>query len=281
MSNEEQDTRASGSVPNAFGNALAWKWTRSMPPALRRSGLPTLLYALRAMANAAGQLRFSDGRPIRIQDLAKAACADEKDTRRYLDAAEHAGVLVVVGERRRGRPNLYALVMSPRPDWGAALAHLDATKRTRSGRKSAPWADEQGPKFGGRSPELADPKFGGPPPELTDGTENEVRGTAPRWSSGDRPPLSSGDRPPNNPGTSQGTSQDGAEVIFQPQVVGSAAPEIDHQDEPRADPPPSDFIRCARCRKPMLPRPGRTTHAHCPELRLVDPATDHDTGEAG
>lgn len=98
----EEPTATSGSVPNAFGNALAWRWSRQMPTALRR-GFLTLLYALRAMANAAGELRFSgDRQPIRIQDIAKAAGASEKDARRYLDAAIHAGVVVVKGERKRG-----------------------------------------------------------------------------------------------------------------------------------------------------------------------------------
>lgn len=257
MSNEEQPSAASGSVPNAFGNALAWKWTRQMPASVRRSGLPTLLYALRAMANPAGELRFNGERkPIRIQDIAKAACCDEKDARRYLEAAEKAGVVMVRGERRRGRPTLYIVVPSPWPDWEAAAVHLDVTKRERQGRKAAPWAGQQDEKFRGRSPELEEPEFGGPPPELTDGTENEVRGTAPRMSSGDRPPIGSGDRPPNNPGDSQGTSHESAEVSSQPQVDGSTARKIDlHDKQPRADPAAdaaNSLNRCTECRIPLI-----------------------------
>lgn len=260
MSNEEQD-RASGSVPNAFGNALAWKWSREMPTPLRR-GFLTLLYALRAMASANGELRFNgDRKPIRIQDIAKAAGADEKDTRRYLDAAERSGVVTVRGERRRGKSTLYVLVVSPWPDWTSAAAYLDGTKRERPGRKPGPWSE----KNGGRSPELDEQKFGGPPPELTDGTETKVRGTTPPLSSGDHPPNGSGDHPPNNPGSTHDSSQDRAEVVFQPQVVGAPGRPIDHQDKPRADPPhsSSDFIRCTRCGDPMIARPGRTTHSHC------------------
>lgn len=269
MSTEEQDTRASGSVPNAFGNALAWKWSREMPTTLRR-GFLTLLYALRAMASASGELRFSgDRKPIRIQDIAKAAGADEKDTRRYLDAAERAGVVVVRGERRRGKPTLYAIVATPWPNWDAAVAHLDGTKRERPGRKPAPWAENTDDKFGGRSPELEEPKFGGPPPELTAGTEDEVQGTAPRWSSGDRPPNGSGDRPPNNPGVTHDSSHDGAEVGFQPQVVGAADKQIDsHEDQDD----PTTWSRCIECSRPILPdpqRPGRTVHARC-EPRLTE-----------
>ena len=159
MSNEEQD-RASGSVPNAFGNALAWKWSREMPTPLRR-GFLTLLYALRAMASANGELRFNgDRKPIRIQDIAKSAGADEKDTRRYLDAAERAGVVTVRGERRRGKATLYVLVVTPWPDWTAAATYLDVTKRERPGRKPGPWSE----KIGGRAPPPHTTKLGGPPP---------------------------------------------------------------------------------------------------------------------
>ncbi|MFJ9754945.1 hypothetical protein [Streptomyces sp. NPDC101149] len=259
MSTEEQAPQG-GSVPHHWGNALAWKWSRDMPTSLRR-GFLTVLYVLRAMANASGELRFhADRRPIRIQDIAKAAGCDEKDVRRYLDAAEHAGVVTVKGERRRGRPNLYAIVLSPRPNWDTAAAHLDATKRDRPARKAAPWAADDDEKFGGRSPELDDGKFGGPPPELTAGTPSEVRGTAPLWSSGDRPPLSSGDRPPNNPGEPMELPQEMAGVGFQPQVVGAHGEQTEPQDEH------TELRRCTECAQPIVPdptRPGRTIHTAC------------------
>jgi hypothetical protein len=226
---DEQDTRATGSVPNAFGNALAWRWSREMPRALK-PGLLTLLYVLRAMANASGELRFhGDRTPIRIQDIAKAAGADEKDTRERLEAARLAGVVTIIGERRRGRPVLYAILPAPRPDWAAAAAYLDGAKQRREDarqaraarkgteRKAAPWAQDEAEEFGGRSPELPGAEFGGPPPELAASTADRVRGTVPRPSSGDRPPTGSGDRPPTNPGSTHVSTQGMAGLGGQPQ----------------------------------------------------------------
>ncbi|MFJ9037426.1 hypothetical protein ACIRF8_12665 [Streptomyces sp. NPDC102406] len=268
MSTEEQPTPAPGSVPNAFGNALAWKWTRQMPTAVRRSGLPTLLYAMRAMANAAGELRFGDRKAIRIQDIAKAACANEKDTRRYLDAAIRAGVVGVNGVRRRGAATVYCLLLAPFPDWQAAEDHIRSTAR-KPGKRPAAWQEDE-QSSGDRDPN----QFGPPRPELEANEADEVRVTATRMSSGDRDPNGSGDRDPNNPGTSQGLSQEVAEVVFQPQVVGGSGPtdadHPDHEEHHHDDPPPSDFIRCARCQRPMLPRHGRTTHPNCPPV-----AADH------
>ncbi|RMB85603.1 hypothetical protein [Streptomyces shenzhenensis] len=278
MSTDEQDARTPGSVPNAFGNALAWRWARSMPRALK-PGLLTLLYALRAMSNAAGELRFSDGKPIRIQDIAKAAGADEKDARDRLEAAVRAGVVVVRGERRRGRTALYAIVLAPVPNWPAAVAYLEGVKASReearqkreAERKAAPWAEENG----GRSPELEGSENGGPTPELTDGTAEEERGTAPRMSSGDRPLNGSGDRPPNTPGGYPWGSQDGAEVSFKPQVVGRSGDQ-DESHEPNPDDHTTWRI-CPGCNRRIMPdpqRPDRTMHARC------EPATHHERHSA-
>lgn len=221
MSTEEQATAPSGSVPLAYGNALAWKWSREMPTPLRR-GFLTLLYALRAMANASGELRFhSDRQPIRIQDIARAAGASEKDARRYLDAAIRAGVVVVKGERKRGKPTLYVILPTPWPDWKAAEDHLKSTAR-KPGKRPAPWSKEAG---------------------------------------------SSGHRDPNNPGSTQGLSQDAAEVGSQPQPLEPPeSQDHDSQDEQTPDNDTSGWITCARCHDPMLPRYGRTTHAHCQPL---------------
>jgi hypothetical protein len=273
LSTDEQG-RASGSVPHAYGNAIAWRWSREMPASLKRSGLLTLLYALRSMANANGELKFhGDHKPIRMQDIAKAAGADEKDARDRMEAAIIAGVVTVKGERKRGRASLYVLLVSPCPNWPAAAAYLDAAKwkreesrKARLDRRAAPWAGE---KFGGRSPELDEPRFGGPTPELTGGTAEEVRGTAPRLSSGDRPLNGSGDRPPNNPGVSHGSSHDGAEVVSQPQVDGPSGPHkiatSQEQDNPEQTP---GISRCTECFGVIVPdpkRPDRTTHARCAE----------------
>jgi hypothetical protein len=271
LSNEEQD-RASGSVPNAFGNALAWNWMPKMPASLKRSNLHTLLYTLRAIANADGTLRYRDTkRPFSLQAIAKAAGADQKDTRDRIEAAIRAGVVTVVGERRKGRSALYVIVPSPSPNWAAAAAYLDGVKTLReearqkrkSERKPAPWSEEKG----GRPPVLGTPEKEGPPPEVTDGTDLGERGTAPQPSTGDRPPNGSGDRPPYTPGGYPWGSHDGAEVSSQPQVDGAPGPQpIDpHEPQAAAEPPP-DWIRCARCGDHMLPRYGRTTHAHCQPL---------------
>ncbi|HET6356062.1 hypothetical protein [Streptomyces sp.] len=257
MSTDEQATRAAGSVPNAYGNALAWRWSREMPTALRR-GFLTLLYALRAMANANGELRFPD-KPIRIQDIAKAAAVREKDARRYLDAAIAAGVVTVKGERRRGVATLYTLTIDPTPDWGAAEKVLNESRRP-SGKGSAPWVEDDD-SSGHRGPN----QIGPPRPELEAPEAEGVRAPAAPMGSGPRGPNGSGPRGPNNPGITQELSQDGAEVVPQPQLVGAPGPhKIDPpQDQDQDTEPPRDFTRCASCHERMVPRPGRTTHTHC------------------
>ncbi|MGA5424557.1 hypothetical protein [Streptomyces lavendulocolor] len=258
MSTDEQATRASGSVPHAYGNAIAWRWSREMPTALRR-GFLTLLYALRAMANANGELRFPD-KPIRIQDIAKSAGASEKDARRYINAAIAAGVVAVKGEQRRGKPTLYVLVVERSPNWRAAVHYLEKTRRP-AGKRPAPWQQPE-ESSGDRDPN----QFGGPRPELTEDPAEEVRVTATRMGSGDRDPNGSGPRDPNNPGSTHGSSHDGAGAAPQPQV--DRAPDLQKINSPQEqehhdEPPPLDFILCASCHDPMVPRPGRDRHTHC------------------
>ncbi|NGO73182.1 hypothetical protein G5C65_33595, partial [Streptomyces sp. SB3404] len=229
MSTDEQ--QRSGSVPHAYGNALAWRWAREMPVKLRRSIL-TLLYALRSMAAASGELRFSDGKPIRIQDIAKAAGADEKDCRRYLQAAIAAGVVGVKGEQKRGKPTLYVLILSPHPDWAAGEAAL-TTSRRKPGKAPAPWEGDAG-SSGDRAPN----QFGGPRPELTGGTADEVRGTATRTSSGDRDRNGSGDRDPNNPGRAKELPHGVAGAVVQPHVDGGSEEQPEPHDTPHPDAEP-------------------------------------------
>ena len=280
MSTDEQ-APTSGSVPNTFGNALAWKWVPSMPAALKRAHVHTLLYALRSMASASGELRFADRKPMTIKAIARAAGCDEKDARDRLEAAIKAGVVKALGERRRGRSALYVILPTPFPDWAAAVAHLDAVKEEReaarqrrpSGRKAAPWTEDEAEENGGRSPELDETENGGPPPELTDGTAEEERGTAPRTRTGDRPPNGSGDRPPNTPGGYPWGSHDGAEVGFQPQVVGPPAEQADphenHHGDTATTPDPADHTTwriCPGCDRRIMPdpqRPDRRVHARC------------------
>jgi hypothetical protein len=255
LSTDEQETRAPGSVPVAYGNALSWKWTRQMSAYLRRSGLPLLLCQLRNLAAASGEIAFNgDRKPIRIQDIAKAACCDEKDARRYMDAAIRAGVVRVLGERKRGKATRYALIVSPFPDWQAAEDYLRGTARKRT-----PQWDQSAESSGDSAPY----EFGGQRPELTAGTPEEVPGTAPRMSSGDSARNGSGDSAPNNPGGFPGITQERAEVGFQPQVVGAPERRIEIQEDPDDH---TTWHHCAVCERPILPdprRPGRTVHARC------------------
>ncbi|WTW95458.1 hypothetical protein OG216_19645 [Streptomycetaceae bacterium NBC_01309] len=217
MSNEQEEAgRRSGCPPHEFGNALAWRWSREMPTILKQ-GFLTTLYAMRAMASASGQLRFSgDGKPIRIQDIAKAAGCREKDVRRFLDAAILAGVVATVGERRRGKSTLYMLLLSPWPDWQAAAEHVKATARPRKA---------EGERSGhcGPNSDEASSGHGGPNSEdevratVARTEDDTVRATAARMGSGHSGPNGSGHSGPNNPGSTQELHQDQVGFISQPQ----------------------------------------------------------------
>lgn len=249
---DEQAGAYTGSIPQAYRHAIFWRWAPGMPRGLP-SAFVNLLYAVGTAADASGRLRFRDGKPIRIRDIAAAIKADEKDARRYLNAALAAGVLTVEGERGRGKVPLYVLVIAPRPDWPAAVAELEASKRVRAGRKPPPWRDENG----GRSPELADPENGGPPPELPAADDQEERGTAPRPRTGDRPPNGSGDRPPNIPWGTQGVPQEIPEVVAKPQDPPGHASTEDHSQEQ------GQFARCKDCGSPVITLAGQQPRAYC------------------
>lgn len=266
MSTDQQETRPAGSVPHAFRMAVAWRWTKEMPRPLR-GGFLTLLYALAALADSNGRLRFArDGKSIRISDIAQAAGCDVKDCRRYLIAAEIAGVVIVQGERKRGRTALYIILVTPIPDWDAAAATLDSSRR--KSRTAPPWLDIEAEKKGGVSPELSAPEKGGHTPELSALPDQGVRGTHPPTSSGDTPPNGSGDTPPNNPGSTQVLPHEMVEVVTQPQVdAPSALDKIDPAAEEDTTALPAGFVRCAKCHERMVPRQGAATHvhAHCAE----------------
>ncbi|WP_030672274.1 hypothetical protein [Streptomyces sp. NRRL B-1347] len=260
MSTEQTDDRppAAGGLAHAFGNALAWKWVRQMPRALK-GGFLTQLYALRSMAASSGQLRFQDGTVIRIQDLAKAAGCREQDTRRYLEAAIRAGVVVVEGERKRGKPTLYRLVVTPWPSWGAAADHLKATARPRK--------EEPGDGSSGHS---GTNQFGPQRHELDREPGGEVRATVARPGSGHSGTTGSVHSGPNNPGSNQEDPQEVAEVGPQPQVDGAARTDkTDRSAEARP------FGRCAECGVPLA-RPGTT---RCSRHR--DPAPGQRGRSAG
>lgn len=210
VSSDEQD-RKTGGVPHAFGNVLAWKWSREMP-ATCKGGFLTMLYALRQMAAPSGELRFNgnDRAPLKLPDLAKAAGCREKDARRYIDAAIRAGVVVVVGERKRGKATLYQLVVSPFVDWTRAADHLKATARNPDKKwpKDDP-AHSSG--HGGPNPEGSENGPQGPEDAL-DGPE-EVRATGAVRSSGHGGPPSSGHGGPNNPCGTHAGYQERVDVV--------------------------------------------------------------------
>ncbi|GHI91702.1 hypothetical protein [Streptomyces olivaceus] len=273
MSSDEQ-APASGSVPVAVGNALTWRWPREMSPYLRRTGLVLLLCQLRNFATASGEVAFnSDRKPIRITDIATAACCREKDARRYLEAAIRAGVVRVIGERKRGKATRYAIVPNPFPDWKAAEDYLKSTARDNSKRppKWSPDTDDDSESSGHSGPN----QYGPLRPEVTDGTADEVRATPARMSSGHSGPTGSGHSGPNNPGGYPRGSQDGAEAVPQPQADRGQAPQ-DHSPQehpttpmPSAGPPPAATAgRCRECSIPLI-RPGRNLCAGC-EQYLTD-----------
>jgi hypothetical protein len=178
---DEQQPGQTGGVPNAYRNLIFWGWAPTMPRPLRGPFL-TLLYALGTAANSQGKLRFRDGTVIRMKDIARAIGSDEKDCRRYLNAAIAAGVVDIEGERGRGKRATYVIVLSPSPDWTAAVASM-AVSRPKKQQRPAPWQN------GGRSPEPA---------------ATEERGTNPRTGTGDQPPnpleTRTGDQPPTENG---------------------------------------------------------------------------------
>lgn len=264
---EPQQGPPTGSVAHAFRNRLFWHWAPAMPKGIP-AGFVAALYALGSASDPVGKVRFRDGKAITIKHIAAACKSDEKDARRYINAAMAAGVVGVQGEQRRGRASLYVLILDPNPDWGAALSSLGASKRKRPERKEPPWRDG---KNGGPPPELPDTEFGGPPPELEQDPDEKVRGTAPRMSSGDRPPFGSGDRPPYIPGVIHDSSHDGAEVVVKAEVVGPTAVEQIGSNQDNDQPATANvvgFARCTTCHERLIPdprRPDRTTHTHCAE----------------
>ncbi|MFE7096993.1 hypothetical protein [Streptomyces erythrochromogenes] len=179
MPDEQQPDHASGGVPHAYRNALYWRWTRDLPRPLR-GGFLTVLYALATAANTSGVLRMRDGKPIRVQSVAAACCSDIKEVRVWLQAAIAAGVVTTEQPPGPGRPTVYMLVISPRPDWTAAVAVIEERRRRRPKKEAAPWAEEPAPEMGGPAPHSEDANRGDRPPNSLDG----------KW--GDRPPLEMG-----------------------------------------------------------------------------------------
>lgn len=230
-SDVEQDDQRAGGVPQAFRNALFWQWAPAMPRALP-AGFITVLYALASAARKDGRLRFGGrgGKLIRVSAVASAVRADVKDVRRYIHAAIAAGVVAIYETPRKGAPIEYVILVSPDPDWAAAVRSLQASKR----RRPAPWTD---PNQGGTSPTVRNTNRGGTSPTVEGTYEKEPWGTYPPPTVGGRPPGSPpqtvGERPPHVPGFNQDTLQELADAGGQPQDV-RALPREDHTERDTA-----------------------------------------------
>lgn len=264
-----------GSIPQAYRNAIFWRWAPDMPRGLP-AAFVTLLYAVGTSGDAAGRLQFRDGHPIRVKDIASAIRADIKDVRRYLNAAVIAGVLTIEGGRERGKSTLYVLVISPRPDWDAAAAFLAGSRRKRT--HAPPWLEA---KVGGVSPQPpADGKGGHTPqekgghtPHLSHSSADEGGGIHPPPGWGDTPPLGWGDTPPNNPWETQGVSQEIADVGDQPPPV---------REQPRQDQISSQektpFARCRECGNPLVTLPGQAQRTICRTCEQSNAELEADRG---
>ncbi|MFD9903872.1 hypothetical protein [Streptomyces sp. NPDC059063] len=265
MSTDDQEQRTGG-IPHAFGNRVAWQWADAMPAYLKR-GFLTMLYAMRQHAAPSGELVFNSGdrKPIKLSVLARSAGCREKDGRRLIEAAVRAGVVAVVGERRRGKATLYRLVVTQWPDWKAAEDYLRATSRA-AGKKIT--VEDEKPETSGHS---------GPNPQGAEG----VQGPAPEgatvapMTSGHSGPNGSGHSGPNIPCVTHAGIHDGAEVGTQPEVVGGSAGETNEpsakgETRPEERPPADGALgRCEIC-DVRLVRPGRTRcslHAAKPDGR--------------
>ncbi|MGA5202731.1 hypothetical protein [Streptomyces variegatus] len=190
MTTEEQAAKQPHGI-HAFRNRLFWRWSDELPRPLRE-GFVKVLHAFGAGANETGRMVFWDGRIITMKEIARAACVDVKDARRYVDAAMAAGVVSMAGERKKGHTPVYSAVVTDMPDWAAAVEVLKATKSQPKRRTPRVW-DDQGT---GDAP--ASPLQG----EKGDAPHSENGGCTPEGT-GDAPHTSQG-FPSNYPKTSGG-----------------------------------------------------------------------------
>ncbi|XVV35037.1 hypothetical protein ACQPXT_13715 [Streptomyces sp. CA-100214] len=265
MSTEDQEQRTGG-LAHAFGNAVAWKWVDEMPAYLK-TGFLAMLYSLRQHAAPSGEVRFNGGnhRPIKMDRLSRSAGCREQDGRRYVEAAIRAGVVALVGERKRGATPLFRVVVTPWPDWKAAEEYLRGTSRG-AGRKFPKLEGEPGTSDHGGSTRLE--------AEAPEEAE-EVRTTVARPTSDHRGSTTSDHRGPNKPCVFHAGYHDGAEVVPQPEVVGGSSGEQNElpigeeteqaeqadggqQQEPETG---EAFGRCEVCRVPLM-RAGKRCSTH-------------------
>lgn len=180
MTTEEQAAKQPHGIHD-FRNRLFWRWADEMPRPLRE-GFLKVLHAFGAGANAAGSMVFRDGRVITLKEIARAACVDPKDARRYIDAAQAAGVVTMAGERKRGHTPVYTALVIDSPDWEAAVAHLRVTVKTPNRRAAKVWEDA--PRKGDALPSTHTGGTGDAPPSENGGCTPEGKGDAPPTSQG-------------------------------------------------------------------------------------------------
>lgn len=209
-----------------FRNRLFWRWSDEMPRPLREGFLKTL-HAFGAGANGAGRMTFRDGTPITLKQIARAACVDAKDARRYVDAARAAGLISMAGERKRGSTPVYAAVCVDSPNWAAAVAHLEATRPQPKRRTPKVW--EEDPGMGDAPASSSEGGTGDAPPSENGGCTPERKGDAPGTSQG-----YPWNYPKTDGGGRQATTGSGGSS-----GSGSAA----QDDEPESE-VPSEAIRC-------------------------------------
>lgn len=193
-----------------FRNRLFWRWSDEFPRPLRE-GFMKVLHAFGAGANPAGRMVFWDGRIITLKEIARAACVDVKDARRYISAAMAAGVVTVAGERKKGHTPVYAAVVVDAPDWAAAVEVLRSTKAQPKRRAPRVWD----------GPEKGDAPSSPLPDEKGDAPPSEKGGCTPEGK-GDAPPTSQG-IPGNNPRNSVGDGRQASTGSGGSRAGGSAA----------------------------------------------------------
>lgn len=254
------DPPTGGSVPHKFRQRLFWEWAQQMPRALP-AGFITTLYAMASAADPSGHLRFNKGKLITIRAVASAARVDVKDARRYVKAAVAAGVVGMPAEQRNGSAILYAILLSPFPDWDAAVAVLEGSKRKR--KHTIDWHTEK--NQGGHTPEVPDGDRGGHTPTVWDDEEpppdEEPWGTHPPRGWGDTPPRGWGDTPPRIPGSSMSSSMTVAEVVSQADVPGG--PVLATEDFTGGERWGCGVKRCSRCGSRMADRADRVMCVTC------------------
>ncbi|MFJ4907701.1 hypothetical protein ACIQCR_24700 [Streptomyces sp. NPDC093249] len=271
MDDEQQTRPTGGSVPHAWGNALARQWAPALPRPLLGSFLTTL-YALRVLAAADGRLRYArDGAAVTITQIATAARSDQKDVREYLRAAVAAGV-VGITSAAPGRAVEYALLLCPSPNWDKAAGIVwmaqQVKKEQRTARAAARAArTESAPTSGDSAPTPLESTSGDCPPTSQGQTSGDSAPRSIDEGSGDSAPgrvggqcpEGVGGQCPEHPGGTHVLPHEVAEVVPQPQDVRGRAGE---KTTDESEPPPRSRYCASGCGQRVI-RPDRLVCAGC------------------